>query len=83
MSKFQTRNRMADKKHKNHLNFVANTQLLDSSEQADISPMSTMAVNNTTAFHILSESLDIINKQLQFLLMIIDTTNSETFTINC
>jgi len=52
MSKIQTRNKMADKKHENQFSFVANTRLFDSSEHTDISPMSTTAVSIAATFHI-------------------------------
>ena len=62
--------------------FGANAQF-DNSEQTEISPMATPAVNITAAFHIVIKSSNILSKQLQFLLMIIANTNSETPTIDC
>ena len=52
MSTIQTRNKMADTIHRNQFYFVANAQLFNSSEQTEVSPMSTTAVNIAAAFHI-------------------------------
>ena len=83
MSTIQARNKIDDKIHHNQFYFVANAQLFDSSEQTEILPMSNMAVNIAAAFTFSSKSLDMLTKQLHFLLMIIANMNSETSTIDC
>ena len=70
-----------DKKHRFY--FVDNAWLFDSLEQTEISPVSNMAVNIAAFFIFSSKSSDILTKQLQFLLMIIANTNSETSKIDC
>ena len=50
MSTIQTRNKMDDKIYQNQFYFVANAQLVDSSESNEILLMSNTAVN--IAFHI-------------------------------
>ena len=47
-----TRSQVDGKIHENQFYFVANAQLLDSSESTEILPMSNMAVNIAAAFHI-------------------------------
>ena len=51
MSTIQTRNKMADKIHGNKFYLVADAQLFDSSDQTEVSPISTTAVNITATFH--------------------------------
>ena len=82
MSTIQTRNKKAGKIHKNQFYFVANAQLYDNSEQTEESPMSNTAVNIAAAFTFLFELSDMLTKQLQFLLMIIANTNSETSMVH-
>ena len=74
---------MDNKIHENQFYSVANAQLFDNSEQTEISLMSNTADNIAAAFTFSSKSSDILTKQLQFLLIIIATTNSETPTIDC
>ena len=72
ISTIHTRNKMANKIHENQFNFVANAQLFDNPEHTSL-----------LLFRFPSKSSDILTKQLQFLLMIIANTNSETPTIYC
>ena len=83
MSTIQTRNKMADKRHENQFYLVANAQLFDSSEQTEVSPMSTMAVNITGTFHQNHWTYNILTKPMQFVLMIIANKNSETSMTHC
>ena len=50
---------MADKIHENWFYFMANAQLFNSSEQIEVSQMSTTAVNIAAAFNI---SIQIIGR---------------------
>ena len=77
---------MANKEHENHFYFVSNAQLFSSSEHTEVLPMSIMAVNIAAVFHIFISIIGhtgVVTKQLQFLLMTTDTTNSDTSMIYC
>ena len=62
MSTLKTRNKMADKTYEKQFYFLANAQLVDNSEQMEVSPMSIAAINIAAAFHIFIRIIGHTNK---------------------